>query len=308
MKNNKVLLIYNPKAGNGMFRNNLDYIVEKFQKKRMLLIPLRADRRDVGDFFRQLAHIDYKNEYKKVIIAGGDGTINHVINHMLNNNIELPISIFPAGTANDFAYYFDLPHKLEDMVKIATEDSYTFADVGKVNQKYFVNVAAIGFIVDVSQKTDPVIKNTLGILSYYLKGIGELPNLKPIPVKITSKEYTAEEKIYFMLVMNGRSAGGFKRIAPLASINDGLLDVVIFKEMPVIELAPLLMSILTGQHRENKNVIYFSTQSLKIESDQVVGTDIDGEKGEDLPLDIQVIPRRLLVSTYHGNMGGNNVW
>lgn len=305
MKSNKVLLIYNPKSGNGLFKNNLDYIVEKFQRRHMLLIPVRSDRKDVGEFLRQLSKIDYRKEFRKIIIAGGDGTINHVINLMINFEIDLPIAIFPAGTANDFAYYFDLPHKLEDMVKIAIEENYTYADIGKANDQYFINVAAIGFLVDVSQRTDPNIKNALGVLSYYLRGIGELPNLKPIPVKITSEEYQAEEKIYFMLAMNGRSAGGFKRIAPLASINDGLLDVVIFKEMPVIELAPLLMSILAGQHRENKNVIYFSTRKLLVESDIEVGTDVDGEKGSSLPLEIHVIPRRLKVNTLRVDMGGN---
>lgn len=307
MKSNKVLLIYNPKAGNGLFKNNLDYIVDKFQRRRMLLIPVRSDRKDVGDFLRQLSKVDYRKEYRKIIIAGGDGTINHVINLMINFEIDLPIAVFPAGTANDFAYYFDLPHKLEDMVKIATEENYTYADIGKANDQYFINVAAIGFLVDVSQRTDPNIKNTLGVLSYYLRGIGELPNLKPIPVKITSEEYQAEEKIYFMLAMNGRSAGGFKRIAPMASINDGLLDVVIFKEMPVIELAPLLMSVLAGQHRENKHVIYFNTRRLLVESDVEVGTDVDGEKGSSLPMEIQVIPKRLKVNTVRVDMGGN-VW
>lgn len=307
MKSNKVLLIYNPKAGNGLFKNNLDYIVDKFQRRRMLLIPVRSDRKDVGDFLRQLSKVDYRKEYRKIIIAGGDGTINHVINLMINFEIDLPIAVFPAGTANDFAYYFDLPHKLEDMVKIATEENYTYADIGKANDQYFINVAAIGFLVDVSQRTDPNIKNTLGVLSYYLRGIGELPNLKPIPVKITSEEYQAEEKIFFMLAMNGRSAGGFKRIAPMASINDGLLDVVIFKEMPVIELAPLLMSVLAGQHRENKHVIYFNTRRLLVETDIEVGTDVDGEKGSSLPMEIQVIPKRLKVNTVRVDMGGN-VW
>ena len=307
MKSNKVLLIYNPKAGNGIFKNNLDYIIDKFQRRHMLLIPVRSDRKDVGDFLRQLSKVDYRKEYRKIIIAGGDGTINHVINLMINFEIDLPIAIFPAGTANDFAYYFDLPHKLEDMVKIALEENYTYADIGKANDQYFINVAAIGFLVDVSQRTDPNIKNTLGVLSYYLRGIGELPNLKPIPVKITSEEYQAEEKIFFMLAMNGRSAGGFKRIAPLASINDGLLDVVIFKGMPVIELAPLLMSILAGQHRENKHVIYFNTRRLLVESDSEVGTDVDGEKSSSLPLEIQVLPKRLKVNTVRVDMGGN-VW
>jgi diacylglycerol kinase (ATP) len=301
MKKNKVLLFYNPNAGNGLFKNNLDLIIERFQKRKMCVIPIRADRKGLlNEVMKEIK----PGEFRKVIAAGGDGTINVVVNAMIQNHIDLPIAIFPSGTANDFAYYFDLPHDLDGMVKIALEEHYTSADIGRVNDKYFVNVAAMGFLVDVSQKTDPNIKNTLGVISYYLKGVTEIPNLRPIPVKITSEEYTSEDRIYFMLVMNGRSAGGFKRIAPLAEVNDGLLDVMLFKEMPILELAPLLFNVMTGQHHENKNVEFFQTKRLLLESEQQVGTDIDGEKGADLPLDIEVLPRKFLINTAMDNMEG----
>lgn len=301
MKKQKVLLFYNPNAGNGLFKNNLDLIIEKFQKKKMFLVPVRADRKEIlHEVMREMN----PGEYKKVIAAGGDGTIHIMINAMMQYNIDLPIAVFPSGTANDFAYYFDLPHDIDSMVKIALEEHYTYTDIGRANDKYFINVAAMGFLVDVSQKTDPNIKNTLGIISYYLKGVSEIPNLKPIPVKITSEEYNAEDRIYFMLVMNGRSAGGFKRIAPQAEINDGLLDVMLFKEMPVLELAPLLFNVMTGQHQENKNVKFFRTKKLFVESTQQVGTDLDGEKGADLPLEIEVLPRKFKINTAMNNMEG----
>ena len=301
MKKNKVLLFYNPHAGNGLFKNNLDSIIEKFQKKRMCVVPIRSDRKGI---LNEVMKDMKPEEFRKVIAAGGDGTINILINTMMQHKINLPVAIFPSGTANDFAYYFDLPHDIDSMVKIALEERYTYADIGKVNDRYFVNVAAMGFLVDVSQKTDPNIKNTIGVISYYLKGVSEIPNLRPIPIQITSEEYTAEDKIYFMLVMNGRSAGGFKRIAPLAEVNDGLLDVMMFKEMPIRDLAPLLFNVVTGQHTENKNVVYFQTKKLHIESDQQVGTDVDGEKGAEFPLDIQILPKKLRINTVMNNMEG----
>lgn len=301
MRKNKVLLFYNPNAGNGLFKSNLDLIVEKFQRKRMQLIPVRADRKGIlNEVMREMN----PKEFRKVIAAGGDGTINILVNTMMQYDIDLPIAIFPSGTANDFAYYFDLPHDIDGMIKIALEENYTCTDIGRVNDKYFVNVAAMGFLVDVSQKTDPDIKNTIGIISYYLKGVSEIPNLKPIPVKIKSKEYTSEDMIYFMLVMNGRSAGGFKRIAPMAEVNDGLLDVMILKEMPVLEMAPLLIKVLTGQHYESKNVVFFRTNQLYLESEQKVGTDVDGERGAEFPLEIEVLPRKFRINTAMKDMEG----
>ncbi|WP_312353466.1 YegS/Rv2252/BmrU family lipid kinase, partial [Aminipila sp.] len=243
----KVLLFYNPHSGNGMFKNNLDLIIGKFQSAGFVVVPVRAAQGEVLDNIFQF--ID-QSQYNQVIAAGGDGTINICVNSMLKNNIELPLTIMPAGTANDFAYYFDLPHDINEMLDIALGGNFTYADVGKVNNKYFINVAAMGMLVDVSQKTDPNLKNTLGVISYYLKGLTEITNLRPIPVKLTSNEFSAEEKMYFMIVMNGRSAGGFKKISPNSEINDGLLDVMLFKEMPILEFGPLLLSILQGNHQE----------------------------------------------------------
>lgn len=297
----KVLLFYNPHSGNGMFKSNLDLIIGRFQNAGFIVVPVRAAHGDVLD--NVFKFMD-QSQFSQVIAAGGDGTINICVNAMLRNNVDLPLTVMPAGTANDFAYYFDLPHDINEMLDIALGGKFTYADIGKVNNKYFINVAAMGMLVDVSQKTDPNLKNTLGILSYYLKGLTEVTNLRPIPVKLTSSEFSGEENMYFMLVMNGRSAGGFKKISPHSEINDGLLDVMLFKEMPILEFGPLLLSILQGNHQENKNVIYFKTDNLVIESTVDVSTDIDGEKGEKFPLHFSVLPKKLRISTLYQDMKG----
>lgn len=299
----KVLLFYNPNAGNGLFKTNLDVIIERFQSKKLIVIPIRASKSDVLDSL--LKNIDQK-EYRQIIAAGGDGTINICLNAMIKNNINLPLAIFPAGTANDFAYCLDLPLEINKMIDIALGSSFTYSDVGKVNNKYFINVAAMGMLVDVSQKTDPDMKNTLGVVSYYIRGIADVPNLKPIPIKIKSKEFSGEERMYFMLVMNGRSAGGFKRITPNAEINDGLFDVIIFREMPIIDFVPLLIDILQGNHKQNKNILYFKTDQLYIESPNPVGTDIDGEKGEDFPLSFNLLPKKIKIFTLKNDQKGYN--
>ncbi|MFA5636116.1 MAG: YegS/Rv2252/BmrU family lipid kinase [Anaerovoracaceae bacterium] len=302
MKMKKVLLIYNPKAGNGLFKANLDKIIEMFQKKNMLVVPVRTDKPAV---ICEMFHMAEEEGFTKVIAAGGDGTINIVVNTMLSCGTNLPIAVFPSGTANDFAYYFDIPNDIEGMVNIATEENYTYVDLGCVNGKYFINVAAMGFLVDVSQKTDPNIKNTLGVMSYYLKGVSEVPKLEPISIKIESEEYSGMEKMYFMLVMNGRSAGGFKRVAPDARMDDGLLDVLLFREMPLTELPGLLINFMQGNHSENKNVVFFRTKKLHLETDMEIGTDVDGEKGCEFPLDITCVPKKLCVNTLRKDMEGS---
>jgi YegS/Rv2252/BmrU family lipid kinase len=296
----KVLLFYNPNAGNGVFKNNLDTIIDRFQRKGMLIIPIRADagRNQLDRVFGSIR----VGEYRKFIAAGGDGTIHAMVNAMVRNGVDMPLAIFPAGTANDFASYLDLPNRLDDMIDIALAEKYTAVDVGVASGRCFVNVLAMGMLADVSQKTDPNLKNTLGLISYYLKGFSEIPNLRPIPVKISCDEFNLEASIYFMLVMNGRSAGGFRRLAPDAVMDDGLLNVMIFREMPIMELAPLLIAVMTGQHPVNRNVISFKTASLRVESEHEITTDMDGETGEGLPVDITVLHKRLRVNTRMADM------
>jgi len=293
-KRKRVLMFYNPHAGNGLFKNNLDFIIEKIQAKGLQVIPVRASRdKAIETVFSEID----PDEYRQIIVAGGDGTINICVDAMIRHDIDLPVAIFPAGTANDFAYYFELPHEIAPMIKIAMGNEFTYADVGVCNGRHFINVAAMGTLVDVSQKTDPNLKNTIGVLSYYLKGLSEVHNLKPLPITLITPEKTYEEDMYFMVVMNGKSAGGFKKISPDSEINDGKLDVILFREIPVVELLPLLVNVAQGNHPKHKNVLTFQTEKLRLESPVEISTDVDGEKGEKFPLEFAVLHNRLRIFT-----------
>jgi len=295
----KVLLIYNPYSGNGIFPKYLDLIIERFQEKGYVIRPIRGGAERILDYIFSHMHPEH---YRQVIVAGGDGTVNVVVNAMMKHDIDLPLAIFPSGTANDFAYYLDLPKEIDEMIDIALGDNMSYADVAKVNEKYYINVAAMGTLVDVSQKTDPDLKYTIGAGAYYIKGLSEMKDLRPIPLKITSKEFSGEVEMFFALVMNGCSAGGFKRLSTEADASDGLLDVMVFKKMPLHEIPPLFFGVLTGTHLSNKNVIYFQTNELLLESPVDVSTDVDGEKGEKFPLRFSVLHKKLRIFTRENNI------
>lgn len=304
IKTKKVILFYNPNSGNGMFKNHLDTIIGRYQTAGYMVVPIRASEDDnIFDYLAELDQETYKDEYRQILAAGGDGTINICVNAMIRNNIDLPIAILPAGTANDFAYYFNIPSEIDKMLDIALGDNYTYADVGEVNNRYFINVAAMGQVVDVSQKTDPTLKNSIGVLAYYLKGLQEIPNLKPMKVTLTTEDKVYKEKMYFMVVMNGKSAGGFKKISPNSEINDGLLDVMLFRNMSLLEMPSVLVKIIAGRHPSSQKVLHFRTSKLKIESESDIPTDIDGEHGEAFPLEFSVLHNRLRIFTLEDNMG-----
>ena len=294
MSANKVILFYNSHSGAGTFATNLDKVIERFQERGMQVFPYKIDF-EPEPMIEYLNSLD-KDSICKVVIAGGDGSVDICINALVRADYHAPLAIFPTGTANDLANHLNIPKVVEAMLDVAFQEHYVPLDVGMINERYFVNEASLGFIIDVSQKTEQKVKNVFGMVGYYIKGLEELPKIKPFAVKVKHDGIEAEEKIYFMLVMNGNTAGGFKKLAPKANVSDGKFDVIMFKECPVIEFVNLVVKVMRRDHIKSPYVDFFQTEEIFIDSEIQVGTDIDGEKGPGFPLHIKVLPGRFKVN------------
>ena len=281
----KVKFIYNPYSGENLILSKLDKVISLHQEAEYTIVPYRITAgEDVG-----VALNDIKDgNYKYILIAGGDGTVDSVVNAMAKSGISLPIGILPVGTANDFSKFLGMPSDVEEACKQILSSEVKSVDLGSINDKYFVNVASTGLFTDVSQKTDVNLKNTIGKLAYYLKGLEELPNFRKLHVNILSKEVEFDGEMYLLLVFNGATAGNFN-LATRADACDGLLDIIMFKAVQIYELLPLFIKVLKGEHLDSNKVLYFKTDYLKVECHEDIVTDIDGEKGPDFPLEIKCI-------------------
>lgn len=281
----KVKFIYNPFSGENSIISEIDKVVAVHQKQGYTVVPFRIS----FDCTISDAFIDIHEGYSYILIAGGDGTVDNVVNAMKDKNIKLPIGILPTGTANDFAKNIAMPMDVEKACEKIINSQPKKIDVGSINNKYFINVASTGLFTDVSQKTDVNLKNTMGKLAYYIKGLEQLPNFRSLKIKVNSTEAQYNGDMYLMLIFNGQTAGNFK-LAYKAEITDGLLDVIIIKAGHIKEIVSLFIKILRGDHLENSNeLIYFKTNRLEIECHEDIVTDIDGEKGPDFPLLIECI-------------------
>ena len=283
MKN--VKFIYNPFSGENAILKDLDTVIKTHQKEGYTVIPYRLSY----DTDIERAFEDLDESYHYIIIAGGDGTVDTIVNYMKQKKINLPIAILPVGTANDFAKFIGMTEDIEKACKNILSSTPKSMDIGKINDKYFINVASTGLFTDVSQKTDVNLKNTIGKLAYYIKGIEQLPSFRKINIKVDSKEEKFHGDMYLMLVFNGQTAGSFN-LAYKAEIDDGLLDVIIIKAVPLKDLIPLFIKIMRGEHLEGQNsIVYFKSNKIKIECDENIVTDIDGERGPNFPLSIECI-------------------
>ena len=143
-------------------------------------------------------------------------------------------------------------------------------------------------------------KAVMGKLAYYLEGAAELPKQfgKSWKMKFVTDDKTLEEEVLLFMIANSQSVGGFKEIAPLASVSDGLFDAVIIKKMDIFQMLPLMISILQGDHVNHPAVEYVQTKSLHIEnmSGEEVKVDYDGEElPEGFPVDISIIPKAIQI-------------
>lgn len=286
----KVKFIYNPFSGEAVITKNLDTIIGKYQTKGYTIVPFRiSTEQSLEDAF-----LDIDSSYHHILGAGGDGTINQIINIMKKKNLDIPLAILPVGTANDFAKYIGMPADIRSACDKILAGKIQEIDLGKANDKYFINVFSFGLFTDVSHKTPTHLKNTIGKLAYYLNGIKELPSFKKLDIKVTSDEFFYEGNALIFFTFNGRTAGNIN-ISYKSEINDGLLDVIIVKGENIRSTLSSLLAFLKLEHLEKpKDIIHFTTSDFTVEySDSSLESDIDGEVGPTSPIHISCIENGL---------------
>src|SRR6056297_2791321 len=243
-----------------------------------------------NDLHKGLVGLD--DSYKYIIVAGGDGTVNEIVNDMMEQDIDIPLGIIPSGTVNDFASFLKMPQDYEKCFDTLIEKEAKPIDVGEVNDRYFINVCVGGLFSGVTQGIDINVKNTLGKLAYYINGLKEIPKIQPIPFKIKTSNQVIQEKLFVFFILNSKRAGGFQNLAKFASINDGMFDFVGVKTNQLYRLPTLLMNLLDKENFTSKNFIYVQDNYFKIEIDDdkanTYDSNIDGEKGPKFPLEIKL--------------------
>lgn len=284
----KIKLIYNSGAGQSKFKYFLDPIIEKFMDNDIEVSIFRAANNT--NLYEFLKDVD-KDGYSAIVVAGGDGTVNRVVNVLMKNNFKTPLGVIPAGTSNDFARHLKMPQNFSECIDKLLTFNVQPVDVGKVNDKYFVNICSAGLFTNVSQKVDPNLKNSLGMLSYFITAVNQMVKFKPFEVKIETENDIYIEKVKVMLVFNGSSVGGIDAFCDNSSVQDGLLDMLIIKDCNIADTSLLAGKLLAKNHYTDKNVIYSKEKWIKITKTKGKCDlpDVDGDPGPNFPLKIECV-------------------
>ena len=229
-----------------------------------------------------LARLAVEEGYTTIIAAGGDGTINEVVNGIVGIP-KVTLGILPVGTMNVFAVELGIPlNSLEKAWAIIEKKNICQLDLPRAGSRYFVQLGGAGLDAEVVRRTTRKSKKALGPLSY-LVSLAQVAGEKPPAITIECDQ-GIERTGSFVLFGNGRFYGGPFKMFHQGSQTDGLLDVLVFKNQSPWDLFRYMQAILMGQHSKLDDVEYFQSASLSLRAEEPVPFELDGEMMGYLPL------------------------
>ena len=283
-------IIYNPTAGRELVKKNLVDILQIYEKAgyETSAFETTAEKYSALHEANRVA----KAGYDLIIAAGGDGTINEVVNGIAELEKRPKIAIIPAGTTNDYARALHIPrNNLIDAAKLVLKKETIKMDIGKATmaqeESYFINIGGGGLLTELTYDVPSTLKSVFGSLAYFVKGAELLPRIKPIPMHIKYDDgvYEGTASMFFIALTN--SVGGFEQIAPDAKLDDGKFTMIVVKTASQIEILHLAALLLNGgKHINHPNILYAKTNKIyaRPANNARMMINLDGEYGGDAPV------------------------
>jgi diacylglycerol kinase (ATP) len=286
----KTSIICNPGAGSVDDRDSIRAQLQRIPSSSIHFTDQKGDG-------TRLAQEAIAAGCDRVIAAGGDGTLNEVINGLAPHADRVEVGLIPLGTGNDFARVLDLPASVDDCIDVLAAGNVRPTDFVRVTSdsvRYFVNVSAGGFSGTVNEKMTPEIKQSWGPLAYLRCAAEALPELRAYRTEIELDDAPGLAlDLYNVVIANGRYVAGGTLIAPEASIDDGLLDVVLIPQNPAGDLALVAAQILVGSHLTSEGVVFRRASKVGVRSTPGMWFNVDGELVGNEPAVFEVMPRAL---------------
>ncbi|MFL6519380.1 MAG: diacylglycerol/lipid kinase family protein [Chthoniobacterales bacterium] len=232
--------------------------------------------------------------YEKIVAAGGDGTVNEIVNGIAGHNVSL--GLLPIGTMNVFATELGLPlNDLASCWQIIEQNRTHRVDLPRANGQHFVQLAGVGLDAQAVKETSGAFKRSFGPLSYLISAVQVASRTPPV-LRIESDDASTDEGS-FVLVGNGRLYGGRFPFFKQAVMDDGLLDVIVFKRLNYLDIIRYLQDVVFTPQISSPEVEYFKTKHLRVTSDETVPVEIDGELVGNCPVEFKIRAGGLRVLT-----------
>ncbi|MDO6355307.1 diacylglycerol kinase family lipid kinase [Caloramator sp. CAR-1] len=266
-----ILFIVNPKAGNGKALKVFEKIKEKMKfLKKDYEIAYTKGPEDAITIAREAS-----NSFNKIVSVGGDGTLNEVVNGIAGSRAIL--GVIPAGTGNDFAKTIYPSLNIDDILKTIIDGEVKSIDIGKCNNKYFINIASAGIDAEIAHRVQRIKKSVPGKTVYLNALFKTLASYKGIDFNIKLDDVSFKANTLLITASNGKYYGGGMIPTPDADIRDGYFDVCHIKNLNKLKIIAILYKFIKGNHTSLKEVTIFKTKRLTIKADKKFFINIDGE-------------------------------
>ncbi|MBO4360658.1 MAG: YegS/Rv2252/BmrU family lipid kinase [Eubacteriaceae bacterium] len=273
----KALLIVNPVSGQKAIIPKLADVIDIFQQEGYVCTALMTQKPgDATEFTMQ-----YAQDYDLVVCTGGDGTLNETVTGLVRGGLIRNVGYIPCGSTNDFAATHSLSLDILTATRNIARGNVKTFDIGRVQDQFFTYVAAFGAFSSVSYSTDQAAKNLLGRGAYFLNGVRDLPNLKPVHMKITVNNRTYDDDFFFGAICNSTSvAGVFKLPDTMVNTRDGLLEVLLIRYPKTFGEFNAILDAMISQTYASDNIIFVKSSDIYIENPTMAEFALDGEKSE----------------------------
>lgn len=210
-----------------------------------------------------------------VAAAGGDGTVNEVVNGL--DGFDVPLGIIPLGTANDFAKQVGIPADADHAMDVILQRKPRRLDTASLNGRRFLNVSTGGVGAEATAETPSEIKESLGPLAYAISGLRKLADFHPQYARFAGDGFEYEGEFLMFAVGLTRSTGGGTMVTPMASATDGLLDLCVIGGMSRRDFARMVLRVKRGEHLGEDGVLYAQVRTVAIDARESISVNVDGE-------------------------------
>ena len=287
-------IIVNPMAGSREMGGIVDYIGNRLSgdklSSRLFHTEFPGHARDIAE--KICGTVD------RIIIVGGDGTINEVVNGIVESGSRITVGIVPAGSGNDAVKGLNIPEDIRENIAAILGGHTREVDVGKCNERYFLNIMGVGFDAAVGAKMHQLrmkAKKIKGSSFYNRALLHSILHYRSVPLKVEVDDHCFREDFFLVSIANGTTFGGEYIIAPMADMSDGYLRAVCISDISKMKFFLNLNKVKKGMKIRLPQVRYIRCTQIKISSDTEIPAQVDGEYYSAKIFDLSILPRRLKI-------------
>jgi diacylglycerol kinase (ATP) len=287
-----ITVIIRPREGDERITELVTAVRELRREGHRVLMRTTAEPGDATRF----ARLATRRQADLIVSAGGDGTLNEVVNGIARCRHRPKLAVVPVGTANDFALGVGIPENVTEALHLAVHGQAAQVDIARVNRRFFMNVSTGGFGAQATEDADPDMKRRLGAVAYLISGFKHFVEFNPASAQfVTDDGVLHDGEFVVFAVGNARQTGGGNELTPRANLSDGKLDVVIVPALSRMDFLALLPDLRAGTHLSSPDVKYVQTRRLHIQAPGEISVNVDGEPIPGTHFDYRVHDRPITV-------------